>query len=198
MELTRTAKVSRKTRETAVDLWIDLDGSGQAEIDTSVGFLDHMIELFAHHALVDLRVKVVGDVSVDDHHSTEDLAICLGQAILQALGDKAGIYRYGFFALPMDEVLVLAALDLSGRASFQHDLSFQSEKIGRFDSELMIEFFASLSRSLLASIHLRQLSGGNSHHLAEGAMKAFARSLREAVSIDPARAGAIPSSKGQL
>ncbi len=194
----RTATIQRKTNETDIALTLTLDGSGRAEIDTGVGFLDHMLTLFAHHGRFDLAVKCVGDTQVDDHHSTEDIAICLGQALTQALGDRRGITRYGSMLLPMDETLILCALDLSGRSCLRYALEIPARKVGTFDTELTEEFFQSFARTANVTLHLRQLDGTNSHHIIEGAFKAFARALAQAVRINPDAADEVPSSKGVM
>ncbi|MCI8525659.1 MAG: imidazoleglycerol-phosphate dehydratase HisB [Oscillospiraceae bacterium] len=188
----------RKTGETDITLTLDLDGTGESRIDTGVGFLDHMLTLFAKHSRFDLRVTCRGDTEVDDHHSVEDIGIALGAALREALGDRRGIRRYADAALPMDEALILCAADLSGRAMLCADLSFPSEKIGTFDTELVEEFLLALVREAAVTLHVRQLAGRNSHHIAEGVFKALARTLRQAVSIDPDAAGEIPSTKGVL
>ena len=194
----RTAEIFRKTAETDIALTLDLDGSGKSEIDSGVGFLDHMLTLFARHGRFDLIVKCAGDTQVDDHHSVEDIGIALGQAVKQALGDKKGISRYGSMLLPMDEALVLCAIDLSGRPTLRYDLRIPAQKVGSFDTELTEEFFAAFVREAGATLHLRQLDGSNSHHIIEAAFKGFGRALREAVRIDPDCAGEVPSTKGLL
>ncbi len=194
----REAQITRKTAETDIRLKICLDGTGKSAVDTGVGFLDHMLTLFARHSGFDLEVSCKGDTRVDDHHSVEDIGICLGTAIGQALGDKKGVRRYGDITLPMDEALILAALDLSGRGALYCALDIPSQKVGSFDTELVQEFFIALSRCAGITLHLRQLSGNNSHHIIEGAFKATARALKQAVSIDPAAADEIPSTKGTL
>ncbi|MBR1810819.1 MAG: imidazoleglycerol-phosphate dehydratase HisB [Clostridia bacterium] len=194
----RTAEINRKTNETEIALSLNLDGAGKAEIDTGVGFLDHMLTLFAHHGRFDLAVKCVGDTQVDFHHSVEDIAICLGKAVAQALGDRKGIYRYGHILLPMDETLILCAADISGRSCLRYDLQIPAQKVGDFDTELTEEFFQSFVRASDITLHLRQLDGANSHHIIEGAFKAFARTLAQAVKINPDAAEEIPSSKGIL
>ena len=194
----RTAQIDRKTKETDISLFLDLDGKGKSEISSGVGFLDHMLELFSRHGRFDLAVTCVGDIRVDDHHSTEDIGIALGQAFDRALGDKKGIRRYGSMILPMDESLILSAVDLSGRGLLAYGLQIPTAKVGTFDTELAEEFFEAFARNARCTLHLRQLSGKNSHHIIEGAFKSVARSLREAVSIDPACAGEIPSTKGVL
>lgn len=192
----RTSSIVRVTAETNITLNLCLDGSGKTDIATGVGFLDHMLTLFAAHGKFDLAVKCVGDTQVDDHHSVEDIGICLGNAFRQALGDKRGITRYGSFLLPMDEALILTALDISGRGCLCYDLAIPTEKIGSFDTELVEEFFLAFTRACPMSLHLRQLAGKNSHHIVEGAFKAFGRALRAAVALDGT--DEIPSTKGVL
>lgn len=194
----REAQITRKTAETDIQLKLCLDGTGKSAVDTGVGFLDHMLTLFARHSGFDLEVTCKGDTRVDDHHSVEDIGICLGMAIGQALGDKKGVHRYGDITLPMDEALILAALDLSGRGALYWVLDIPTQKVGSFDTELTREFFIALSRCAGITLHLRQLAGGNSHHIIEGSFKATARALKQAVSIDPAAANEIPSTKGTL
>ena len=184
--------------ETDIVLSLNLDGSGKADVDTGVGFLDHMLTLFAAHGGFDLCVKCKGDVAVDDHHSAEDIGICLGQALAKALGDGKGIERYGSMILPMDEALILCALDLSGRDCLVYRLQIPTEKVGTFDTELVEEFFSAFVRHAKICLHFQQLEGRNSHHIIEGAFKAFARALSSAVKIDPAKADKIPSTKGML
>ncbi|MBR4895566.1 MAG: imidazoleglycerol-phosphate dehydratase HisB [Clostridia bacterium] len=194
----RQATIARKTAETDIDLTLSLDGQGTSAVDTGVGFLDHMLTLFAKHGRFDLSVTCRGDTNVDDHHSVEDVGIALGEAFSAALGDKRGIRRYGDTALPMDEALILTAVDLSGRAYLGYALSVPTEKIGTFDTELVEEFFAAFVRSAACSLHVRQLAGTNAHHIVEGAFKSFARTMRTAVSLDPDAADEIPSTKGVL
>lgn len=194
----RQAEIIRKTGETDIRVFLDLDGSGKNRIDTGVGFLDHMLELFARHGRFDLEVSCKGDTRVDDHHSTEDIGIALGAALEKALGDKKGIVRYGQTILPMDESLILSAVDLSGRGLLAYDLQIPTEKVGTFDTELTEEFFRALAVNARCTLHLRQLAGKNSHHIIEGAFKSTARSLRAAVRLDPECAGEIPSTKGVL
>ena len=193
----RTATIARKTRETDIQLSINLDGSGKANIDTGVGFFNHMLELFAKHGLFDITVKAVGDLDVDQHHTVEDTGICLGQAIKEAIGDKAGITRYGSITLPMEETLVTSALDLSGRYWFIDAYELPTEKIGEFDSQLIEVFWQAVAANALMNLHLVLIHGKNSHHIAEGFFKATARALRIAVTVDPRQPG-IPSSKGVL
>ena len=194
----RKSHIERKTAETDISLTIDLDGQGNGDIHTGVGFLDHMMTLFARHGRFDLSIRCQGDTDVDDHHSVEDIGIVLGKAIRQALGDRRGIRRYGSVALPMDEALILAAVDLSGRGGFYDGLSIPTQKVGSFDTELVKEFFIALSSNAGLTLHLRQLSGCNAHHIIEGAFKAAARAMRQAVSIDPDYSEEIPSTKGTL
>lgn len=192
----RTSEITRKTAETDISLRLDLDGTGKSHIDTGCGFLNHMLTLFAAHGKFDLTVKCVGDTVVDDHHSVEDIGICLGSAFREALADKRGIIRYGSFLLPMDEALILSAVDISGRSCLCYELEIPTEKIGTFDTELVEEFFLAFTRSCPMSLHLRQLAGKNSHHIVEGAFKSVARSLKAAVSLDGS--DQIPSTKGVL
>ena len=194
----RSAQIERKTAETDVRLTLSLDGAGRAQVQTGVGFLDHMLTLFAAHGRFDLTVTCVGDTQVDDHHSVEDTGIALGDAVAQALGEKRGIRRYGSMLLPMDEALVLCAVDLSGRCCLRMQAAFPSQKIGTFDTELVEEFFTAFARHAGATLYLRQLDGANSHHIAEAMFKAFGRALSEAVSLDARLAGEIPSTKGAL
>lgn len=198
MNTQRTASVARKTAETDITLTLNLDGTGKADIDSGVPFLDHMLTLFASHGRFDLTLRCKGDTEVDDHHSVEDIGIALGDAIARALDDKRGIIRYGSMILPMDEALILAALDLSGRSYLSYDLTIPARKVGTFDTELGKEFFLALTRKAQMTLHLKQLAGRNSHHILEGAFKAFARALRAAVKIDADAADTIPSSKGVL
>lgn len=194
----RQFEISRKTAETDIVLSLNLDGTGACNIDTGCGFLDHMLTLFAVHSRFDLSVKCKGDTDVDDHHSVEDIGICLGLAMNKALGDKKGIVRYGSMILPMDEALILSAVDLSGRAHLAFELPIRAKKIGTFDTELLEEFFIAFVRSCPMSLHIRALAGKNAHHMAEGAFKSVARSLAQAVSVDAKAADRIPSSKGVL
>jgi imidazoleglycerol-phosphate dehydratase len=194
----RIAEISRKTAETDIMLTLNLDGTGKSQIKTGVGFLDHMLTLFAAHGKFDLTVNCQGDTYVDDHHSAEDIGICLGQAFAQALGEKRGITRYGSFILPMDEALILSAADISGRSYLGYDLQIPNAKIGSFDSELVEEFFLGFVRQCPMSLHIRKLAGTNSHHIAEGAFKSVARSLKMAVDMDDKNPDAIPSTKGVL
>jgi imidazoleglycerol-phosphate dehydratase len=193
----RTAQIQRKTAETQIELKLTLDGSGQSEIATGVGFFDHMLTLLAKHAAWDLTVHARGDLEVDAHHTVEDVGICLGLALKEALGDKAGIRRYGHFALPMDETLVTSAVDLGGRAYFVFQADFPSAKIGQFDSELVFVFWQAVAANALANLHVLLHYGQNSHHIAEGIFKATARALRMAIEAD-ARMTGVPSTKGTL
>ena len=194
----RQAEIIRKTAETDITLTLCLDGDGKGTIDTGCGFLDHMLTLFSRHGSFDLNVKCIGDTQVDYHHTAEDIAICLGDAFKNALGDMKGITRYGSFILPMDESLILTAVDISGRSYIGYDLSIPTEKVGDFDTELVEEFMAAFTRSAKINLHLKQLDGTNSHHIIEGAFKALARALRAAVSIDEKFKDEIPSTKGIL
>lgn len=194
----RKAEIKRKTAETDIVLTLDLDGTGKSDIDSGVGFLDHMLTLFAKHGRFDLQLACKGDTQVDDHHSVEDIGICLGEAFAKVLGDKAGIRRYGSMLLPMDEALVLSSLDISGRAHLSYTASIRARKVGTFDTELAEEFWEAFVRSAKITLHIRQLAGRNAHHIIEGMFKSVARALHEAVSIDPALAGEIPSTKGVL
>ena len=194
----RMANISRRTAETDITLTLNLDGTGASEIDTGCGFLDHMLTLFASHGKFDLCVKCEGDIEVDEHHTVEDIGICLGQAFAQALGDKKGICRYGDKILSMDEALILTAVDLSGRGTLGYDLAIPTEKVGTFDTELVKEFFLGFVRCAAITLHIRSLAGENSHHIIEGAFKSVARSLRQAVAIDEGFADVIPSTKGVL
>lgn len=196
-ESERIAEISRTTRETDIRLRLDIDGSGHAEVQTGVGFLDHMLELFAKHAVVDLRVHARGDRHVDDHHTTEDVGIVLGQAVERALGDKAGIRRYGHCILPMDEALVTCALDLSGRAFLGWDVRMPSPQIGAFASELIEEFWRAFAFNAHINLHVIQQSGRNAHHVSEAIFKGVARALRVACERDP-RVSGVPSTKGSL
>ena len=193
----RTARIERKTTETLIQLELALDGTGRSQVATGVGFLDHMLELLARHAAVDLTVKATGDLEVDQHHTVEDVGICLGQAIREALGEKAGIRRYGHFTLPMEETLVTSAIDLGGRAFAVFQAEFPTPKIGDFDSELVADFWQAAAANALCNLHVVVHYGRNSHHVAEGIFKATARALRMAVEQDP-RMTDVPSTKGTL
>ena len=194
----RNAQIIRKTAETDISLKLCLDGSGSSNIATGCGFLDHMLTLFARHGRFDLDISCKGDTWVDDHHTVEDIGIALGQAFSQALGDKRGICRYGDVTLPMDEALILAAVDISGRGYLGYGLQIPTQKVGSFDTELVEEFFLGFIRNAQCTLHIRQLAGSNSHHMIESTFKAVARCLRAAVSIDPACKDEIPSTKGVL
>ena len=194
----RSASVTRKTGETDITLTLNMDGTGASSLSTGCGFLDHMLTLFAKHGRFDLTVACQGDTWVDDHHTVEDIGICLGDAFAQALGDLRGVTRYGSITLPMDEALILTAVDLSGRGMLCYGLELPTEKVGTFDTELTEEFFLAFVRRAGITLHIRQLAGKNSHHIIEGAFKSTARSLRQAVAIDPAWAGEVPSTKGVL
>ena len=191
----RRSEVKRETAETKVELSLELDGSGRADVKTGVGFLDHMLTLLALHGGFDLAVSCRGDLEVDGHHSVEDIGLCLGAAILQALGNKRGINRYGDIILPMDEALILCAVDLSGRPCLRYTAEIPSEKVGDFDTELAREFFQAVANTGLMSLHIRQLDGINSHHIIEGMFKALGRALRQAVQVT---GGELPSTKGVL
>ena len=194
----RTAQIIRKTAETDISLSLCLDGSGSSNISTGCGCLDHMLTLFARHGRFNLDITCKGDTWVDDHHTVEDVGITLGQAFAQALGDKRGICRYGDVTLPMDEALILAAVDLSGRGYLGYALQIPTQKVGSFDTELVEEFFLGFIRNAQCTLHIRQLAGSNSHHIIEGAFKAAGRCLRSAVAIDPSCKDEIPSTKGVL
>lgn len=194
----RAAEITRQTKETSIELSLNLDGSGQVSADTGVGFLDHMLDHLGKHSLCDLTVKASGDLHVDDHHTVEDVAICLGQAIKQALGDKAGVSRYGSASVPMDEALANVSLDMSGRSSVVFNVSFTGQKIGTFDVQLVEEFLRRLAEVAGLNLHVNVPVGTNDHHIAEAIFKALAQALRQAKSIDPQRGGDIPSTKGKL
>jgi len=194
----RTANVSRSTAETEIRLGLNLDGTGRSDVQSGVGFLDHMLTLFAKHGRFDLVLQCRGDVQVDDHHSVEDIGIALGQAFCEALGEKRGIVRYGHFLLPMDEALILSAVDLSGRSFLGFSVPMPTQKVGTFDTELVEEFFLGFTRNLGCNLHVRSLAGSNTHHIIEGVFKCVARALKEAVRVDPALGNEIPSTKGVL
>lgn len=194
----RSAVLERKTSETQIKLSLDIDGSGISKISSGIGFLDHMLTLFAKHSGFNLELSCAGDTYVDDHHSCEDIGIVLGSALKEALGDKRGISRYGDIILPMDEALILCACDVSGRSCLVFDAGFPTEKIGSFDTELIQEFFEAFTRSSGITLHIRKLSGANSHHIAEGIFKAFARCMAKACGIDEKRKDEIPSTKGVI
>jgi len=194
----RNSTIERKTAETDIKLFLELDGSGKSEINTGCGFMDHMLTLFASHGRFDLKVSCIGDTYVDYHHSVEDIGIALGNAFAQALGDKKGIHRYGDVFLPMDESLVLAAVDFSGRSFLDYDLPGLTEKVGDFDTELVEEFWMGFVRQASCALHIRKFSGKNTHHIIEAAFKSCGRALRQAVAIDKDFANEIPSTKGML
>ena len=194
----RQSEIIRKTAETDITLTLCLDGDGKGNIDTGCGFLDHMLTLFSRHGSFDLNVRCIGDTQVDYHHTAEDIAICLGDAFKNALGDMKGITRYGSFILPMDESLILTAVDISGRSFLGYDLSIPTEKVGDFDTELTREFFEAFVRHAGVTLHIKQLSGYNSHHIIEGTFKSFARAMKQAVAIDEKNKDKIPSTKGVL
>lgn len=194
----RTSTIKRNTAETKIELSLNLDGKGESKIDTGCGFFDHMLTLFSKHSKIDLDVTCKGDINVDYHHTVEDIGIVLGKAILEALGDKKGINRYADTILPMDESLILTAIDISGRSYLGFDVLFPSQKIGDFDTELVEEFFMALVRSAEITLHIKKMAGENSHHIAEGIFKSFARSLRVAVALDENFKDQLPSTKGVL
>lgn len=194
----RKAEIKRKTTETDIMLSLRIDGKGGCSIDTGCGFFDHMLELFARHGSFDLSVKCDGDIAVDCHHTVEDVGILLGRALSDALGERRGIVRYGSFLLPMDEALMMVALDISGRAGFYGELGIPSQRIGSFDTELVEEFFTSFCRAAGVTLHIRKIAGTNSHHIVEAMFKGVARALKEAASIDSAAPDAIPSTKGTI
>lgn len=194
----RESRIERKTGETEIKLSLSLDGSGKYSLASGVGFLNHMLALFAKHGSFDLTLSCKGDLEVDCHHSAEDIGICLGEALKEALGDKVGIRRYGDRILPMDEALILVAIDLSGRGYLGYEVELPSARVGEFDTELVEEFLFAFSRSAGITLHVRQLAGRNTHHIIEGIFKCLARALRDAVEIDPRNSGALPSTKGVL
>ncbi len=194
----RTAEITRKTAETDIRLQLNIDGSGKSSIDTGCGFMDHMLTLFARHGRFDLNISCKGDTYVDDHHTVEDIGIALGQAFAIALGEKKGITRYGSMMLPMDEALILTAVDISGRGYLGYDMQIPSQKVGTFDTELVEEFFLGFVRNAACTLHVRQMAGTNSHHIIEGAFKSFGRSMKQAVAVDKDYADEIPSTKGVL
>lgn len=194
----RTSEINRKTKETDIELKLNLDGMGKSDINTGVGFFDHMLTLFAAHGMFDLTVKCNGDLEVDAHHTVEDVGICLGQAFAEALGDMKGIKRYADKIIPMDEALIMTAVDISGRPYLAFDLEVPSAKVGNFDTELVSEFFFSFVRNAKLTLHIKKLDGKNTHHIIEGCFKAFGRTMDEAVAIDERRADVLPSTKGVL
>ena len=194
----RTGTITRKTSETAIAVEVDLDGTGAYEVSTGIGFLDHMIEQFSRHSLIDVKLKVAGDLHVDQHHTTEDSAIAIGQAITEALGDKAGIGRYGAAYSPMDEALARVSLDISGRPWLVWKAGFSQPRLGEMDTELFEHWFQSMAQAVGITLHIELLYGQNNHHIIEGIFKGFARAMRQAVELDPRKGGAVPSTKGQL
>ncbi|MCL2701068.1 MAG: imidazoleglycerol-phosphate dehydratase HisB [Phycisphaerae bacterium] len=194
----RTAQIQRATKETKITLSLSLEGTGAVSAATGVGFLDHMLDHLGKHSLCDLDVRAAGDLQVDDHHTVEDVGICLGQAMVKALGDKAGIRRYGYAAVPMDEALAEASLDISGRAMLVFNVTFPGDKIGQFDTQLVAEFLQAFCREGGLNLHVNVRYGGNDHHIAEAIFKAVAQALRAAIRIDPQRDGQMPSTKGTL
>jgi imidazoleglycerol-phosphate dehydratase len=194
----RTARIARKTKETDITVSVDLDGTGKGEIATGIGFLDHMLDLLSRHSLIDMDIKAKGDLHIDFHHTAEDVGIALGQAVKEALGDKKGIRRYASVALPMDEALTRAALDVSGRAFLVWRVEFSRDKVGEMDTELFQEWFQAFASNAGVTLHVECAYGENNHHIAESAFKALARALRQAVEIDPRNANSVPSTKGSL
>ncbi len=194
----RSATITRRTNETAIDVSVNLDGTGAYQVETGIGFLDHMIEQFSRHSLIDITCKIDGDLHVDQHHTTEDSAIAIGQCIAQALGDKAGIGRYGMAYSPMDEALCRVALDISGRPWLVWKAAFTQPRLGEMDTELFEHWFQSIAQAVGITLHIELLYGTNNHHICEGIFKGFARAMRQAVELDPRKGGAIPSTKGQL
>jgi imidazoleglycerol-phosphate dehydratase len=194
----RTATIARKTKETDISVEVNLDGTGVYNVSTGIGFLDHMIEQFSRHSLIDVTLKIDGDLHVDQHHTTEDSALALGQAIAEALGDKGGIGRYGTAHSPMDETLARVALDISGRPFCAFNAKFSQEKLGELDTELIPHWFHSIAQAVGITLHIELLYGENNHHICEAIFKGFARAMRQAVEVDPRKGGAVPSTKGQL
>ena len=196
--LKRTASVSRTTGETDVKVELNIDGTGKCNTDTGIPFLDHMLHQISSHGLIDLNVKATGDIEIDDHHTNEDVGITLGMALAQALGDRKGIVRFGHFVAPLDEALIQVALDFSGRPHLSYGLEIPTQRVGKYDTQLIREFFVAIVNHSQMTLHIRQLEGINSHHIIEATFKAFARAVRMATEVDPRRAGTIPSSKGIL
>lgn len=196
--MSRVGELARQTRETSIELRLDLDGSGRTDIATGVGFFDHMLDQLGRHSLIDLQVRATGDLEVDSHHTVEDVGICLGSALAQALGQKLGIRRYGWAIVPMEEALVMVSLDLSGRPLLSYDVPVPAEAIGNYDPELTEEFFMAFTRSAGMTLHVKLMAGKNSHHITEGVFKAVSQALAAAVAVDPRRADAVPSTKGVL
>ena len=198
MNRTRSGEIRRVTKETEVFVQIDIDGSGQCDVSTGIGFLDHMIQQLSSHGLFDIKVSANGDTHIDDHHTNEDVGIAIGQALSKALGDRVGIKRFGHFVAPLDEALIEVVVDCSGRPHLSFDLDIPSQKVGTYDTELVKEFFAAIASNSGLTLHIRQLAGDNTHHIVEASFKSFARALRMATEIDPRRSSQIPSSKGVL
>ena len=198
MTRTRSGEISRVTKETDVFVQIDIDGSGKCDVSTGIGFLDHMIQQLSSHGLFDIKVSANGDTHIDDHHTNEDVGIAIGQALSKALGDRAGIKRFGHFLAPLDEALIQVVVDCSGRPHLSFDLDIPSQKVGTYDTELVKEFFAAIASNSGLTLHIKQLAGDNTHHIVEASFKSFARALRMATEIDPRRSSQIPSSKGVL
>ena len=198
MTRTRSGEISRVTKETEVFVKIDIDGTGKCDVSTGIGFLDHMIQQLSSHGLFDIKVSANGDTHIDDHHTNEDVGIAIGQALSKALGDRAGIKRFGHFLAPLDEALIQVVVDCSGRPHLSFDLDIPSQKVGTYDTELVKEFFAAIASNSGLTLHIRQLAGDNTHHIVEASFKSFARALRMATEIDPRRSSQIPSSKGVL
>ncbi len=194
----RIAEVSRTTKETDIQIKVNLDGTGKCDVDTGIPFLDHMLHQLCSHGLLDLEVKAKGDIEIDDHHTNEDVGITLGQAIAQAVGNRKGIQRFGHFVAPLDEALIQVALDFSGRPHLSYGLNIPTERVGNYDTQLVREFFVALVNHSQITLHIRQLDGINSHHIIEATFKAFARAMRMGLEFDPRRIGEIPSSKGVL
>jgi len=198
MTRTRSGEINRITKETDVFVQINIDGSGNCDVNTGIGFLDHMIQQLSSHGLFDIKVRANGDTHVDDHHTNEDIGIAIGQALSKALGDRIGIKRFGHFLAPLDEALIQVVVDCSGRPHLSFDLDIPSQKVGTYDTELVKEFFAAIATNSGLTLHIRQLAGTNTHHIVEASFKSFARALRMATEIDPRRSSQIPSSKGVL
>jgi len=198
MTRTRSGEIKRATKETDVFVQIDIDGSGKCDVNTGIGFLDHMIQQLSSHGLFDIKVRASGDTHIDDHHTNEDVGIAIGQALSKALGDRIGIKRFGHFLAPLDEALIQVVVDCSGRPHLSFDLDFPSQKVGTYDTELVKEFFAAIASNSGLTLHIKQLAGDNTHHIVEASFKSFARALRMATEIDPRRSSQIPSSKGVL
>lgn len=196
--LPRIASIRRTTGETDVQVKLNLDGQGKCEVDTGIPFLNHMLHQISSHSLLDLEIKAMGDIEIDDHHTNEDVGITFGQALTKALGDRQGIVRFGHFVAPLDESLIQVALDFSGRPHLSYDLNIPTQRVGTYDTQLVREFFVAVVNHSQMTLHIRQLDGINSHHIIEATFKAFARAIRMAIAIDPCRASAIPSSKGVL